>query len=369
MNVTISYDSGESNLIDDIKSLEYTSKKKTKKTKFIVDDDNSENILSLAKSKKKKGKKKKKKLIEDDEFLKVDDTDDNEEKDPYTIDNSLIDIDEIFGVDEEDDIDSEIINEQKKGYKKNKSSENEYKKEFAEELTLLYNLLDETTKFGKVLDKQVDGLKSTKTRGMSKYTTDLITTALSCKTNKLQIIKEISSVKKTIADLKIKADGKNKPDANGGGQASAEVLASNYLQGIIKYGRNNFVTNLKKDSEPDTDDPYLAEYLPDKEMLLNNVDYDDLIDDRLDNEDNPFRSEEGSKYIEYENRGVKIIIKYCIDTGDWEFAAVDRDNQQVYDYPLPHREDVGKVKFSDDGRFATDGKGRSYKVIEYYSPD
>ena len=49
-------------------------------------------------------------------------------------------------------------------------------------------------------------MRGQKVRGVNKYANDLAELVLTSKQNKLNILKEISSVKKSIADLKIKAD-------------------------------------------------------------------------------------------------------------------------------------------------------------------
>lgn len=350
-------------LISGIKSL-----KKSKNNTF----NNTDEVFTLSSlSKKKKGKKKKKIKNELIKNGKVIDDNVDEKETEMILDEDLIDVDNLLS-DDEDDIDDDIIDEQRHGYNKLKKESNPYKKEFAEELTLLYNLLDESSKFGKKLDKMFEGMEKSKTRGINKYVNDLILSILSSKSNKLQILKEISGVKKSIIDLKIKSDSKEKTNS---GQQSSEMLASNYFKNVLKYGRNNFIRDFKnKDDYDDYDET---------DELINNIEkskyedysdeemdeYNDIIDNRLDEEGNPYRSDEGSKYIEYEKRGVKIFIKKCIDTGDWEFVALDKYQQQIFDYPLPSRKSAGKVKFSEDGKYCSDDKGRTYKVIEYYLPD
>jgi hypothetical protein len=333
-------------------------------------------ILSSIGGKKKKKDKKKKKKDNGLGFLGLEDVDMSQPEDDYSFvqDDNLIDIDAILNRedDDEDDTGEMIIDEQKRSYEKRKKDENPFKKEFAEELTLLYELLDDMNKLSKELDKKYKTLEGSKVRGVSKYTNDHVINMLSAKTSKLQIIKEINNLKKVIADLKIKQDGK----INGGAAGSAEsvdVLASKYFQNVLKFGRNNFVKEFggsgsRNEVDDDVDDLVLqiennkAGYNPDEEE-----DFQRLIDERLDSENNPFRSNAGTKYIEHENRGVKIVIKRCIDTNDWEFIALDKDNIQVYDYPVPNRREVGKVKFNDN--YATDERGRSYKVIEYFLPE
>ena len=192
-------------------------------------------------------------------------------------------------------------------------------------------------------------------------------TVLASKVNKLSVIKEIANVKKIVTDFKFKVDAKTK-EAEGGN--SNDRLASAYLSKIISHGRGNFIRDYGNTKEDEGLDP--RELLGNLRGMSDNDEdtdrYDQMIQDRLDGMDRPFRSEAGNKYIEYENRGVQIYIKKCIDTGEWHFIALDRDSQQINDYPIPTKRDVGKIKFSNDGNYATDVSGRAYKVIEWYSP-
>jgi len=359
-------------MIDQIESLQI----KPSKPKYYDDDDSlTDDSIIFSKPKKEKNKKKKDKkkgkrsiLEEASEFDIVDQDDDGDEEND---DDALLDIEDIIREREDTEIDDDIINEQKNGYSKLKKQDNVYKKEFAEELTLLYNLLDETGKFGKDLEKELKSLKSSRSRGVSKYTNDLAELVLSSKQNKLNILKEITSVKKTIADLKIKAEGKEK---NKDGDNSPERLASAYFKNILSSGRSNFINNYTNgDDENEYDDMIdRIEKMKDTGSYIDDGDNTDMYDKRLEErlaEGNPFRSEAGTKYIEYENSGVKVNIKKCIDTGEWEFVAIDKHNQQINDYPLPSKRSAGRMRFSEDGSYATDEKGIMYSVIEYYLPD
>ena len=257
----------------------------------------------------------------DDEF------DQEEEED------SLLDIDNIFLGQMDDDDGEEIIDEQKRNYKKLKKDENDFKKEFAEELTLLYKLLDETSQFGKSLEKDLSAIKGNKVRGVSKYTNDLAELVLSSKQNKLNILKEITGLKKTIADLKIKSEAKAK--ANETGNNSPEYLASAYFKNILSHGRNNFINVMGADGSKSDDDDY--DMMAERINAIKNDDYDDeysnddrynaIIESRLENTINPYRSDDGNKYIEYEQRGVKLYVKKCVDTGEWEFVDIDKNHQ------------------------------------------
>lgn len=354
-------------LISDLKSLTMPSKSMMRDNPF-EDEVSLNSIVKKNKKKKKEKKKDKKKKNPDIELIDDIDPDlaDSDEQGGF----DLIDLEELLNDEREQDIEGDIVGFQKNNYDKLKKGENPYKKEFAEELTLLYNLLDDVTKYGKKLEKKYDSMENAKTRGVSKYTMELANSILQGKTSKLQIIKEIASIKKTIADLKIKADGKNnKNDANGG--MSNDALAVSYLQNIIKHGRTSFVNALTKGPEVNDDDDQIEiegwdmDSNPD---AFNYDNYQSTIEERLAKEKNVYRdSPEGDKYIEYEHMGVKLYIKRCIDTGDWEMVALDKNQQQIYDYPIPDASSLGKMKFTDDGAYASDKFGRTYKVIEYIS--
>lgn len=354
-------------MIDKIESL----KKPIERTKIDTDTSLSDDDIIFSKPKKPKKKKEKKKpkrsLLEEASDFDIIDIDSDDEEDDV-----LLDIEEIIREREDGEIDEDIISEQKHGYKKLKKQDNAFKKEFAEELTLLYNLLDETGKFGKELEKELKSLKGSRARGVSKYTNDLAELVLSSKQNKLNILKEISSVKKTIADLKIKAEGKEK---NKGDDNNPEKLASAYFKNILSSGRSNFINNYTTSGDDDNEYDNMIDRI---EMMKNTGNYvadedkEDIFNKRLEErlmEGNPYRSDEGTKYIEYENSGVKICVKKCIDTGEWEFIALDKHNQQIFDYPLPSKRSVGKMRFSEDGSYVTDERGIMYNVIEYYLPD
>ena len=265
-----------------------------------------------------------------------------------------------------EEISERLTKKGKRSYDKYKEDENEFKKEFAEELTMLYDLLDDANKFSKKLNKKYDSIDGSKAKGTSKYLNDLIASVLTSNTNKLQIIKEITNLKKTIQELKIKSDGKY---AKMGGDGSIEDQANSFFSNIMSVGRNNFVSALNGDPDihfmnpeySNDEDIEYANSLPDAHEALH-----DMISERLSNE-GLNRSIEADKYILYENLKPELVILYCVLDNSWEIIAQDKDGQRILDYPVPTKKDLGKMKFSTDRKFATDSYGRSYKVIEKYA--
>lgn len=265
---------------------------------------------------------------------------------------------------QEDDVTGRLSRKGKRSYNSLKESKNEYKKEFAEEMTMLNDLLEEANKFSKKLDKKYDAIEGSKTKGMSKYTNDLIQSILTAKSTKLQIVKEMTSLKKTIIDLQIK-EGKRLGAEDG--DESITSSANSYFREIMKVGRKDFIDTLE-DFRPSvsTSDSILEEIEYANKMSEQNNELNERIAKRLE-ENGTNRSEEGSKYILYENMNVELKIKFNVMNNEWKVVAINDQGQEIMDYPTPTKADLGKVKFSSDNKFATDKYGRSYKVIEIYS--
>lgn len=312
---------------------------------------------SISKKNKKKNKKKKKKHSEG--IKEILDIIPVEESEPEEENLDFVDVDELLhrGLHKEDDIAAEIIGTQSRNYKKLKKDENPFKKEFAEELTLLYNLLNEADKNNKMLEKQYKEMTTSKTRGVSKYSTDLAATIQQATSTRLHIIKEIVATKKTMADLKIKVDAKSKDSESASNQ---DTLASAYLNKIMGVGRTEFI-NATKNNVSEQLESIGWDTSDDNTIYRDQI--NDIISERVD-ESGLYTDTEGDKYIQYEHLDVRQVIKRNLDTGDWEMIALDKHEQQIFDYPVPDKDDLTPVKFTDDGSYATDKFGRSYPVIE-----
>lgn len=368
IEITIGEEDEPKSLVSELEEFDLSAKPLLKATKKV--------------EKKKEKKKKKSALSEalNDSLTMADPTKEIESKveEVDVIDYYSIIRDEFEDSlnDNNDDDFYEIISEKKGSRKKDNDG---YKKEFAENIDLLYNLLKNARDFESKIEKKYDSLDNGgKVRGVSKYTTDLANAVIQARNNTLSIIKEINSVKKTAVDLQIKADSK-KNDANA--NQSNDLIASTFLSNIMNnYGRGNMIKDLMgggssmsmvdDDDEDEIVNEMIASLKGDDGLSKYKHDtYMDRIGERLENEDNPYRSQEANSYIQFEHLEPKILVKLCIDTGDYKFIAVDKDNQEIYGYPIPDKSSIGKLSFSNDNNYATDSKGRSYKVISYFSGD
>lgn len=382
-------------VLDDLRALKEVRNKY--KAPEISEDDSAPvfSMSQLKKANKGNKKKKKKKTIDSSELglmsnINVSlgdstDSDDTQEQEgPVAVirEGGFLSS-EILDDDYDDySITDKVLRDTKKNHKKNKKKDNDYEKQFADELAILYELLDEIALFGKGLEKKYKGIESSKVRGVSKYTNDLILSIITSKKSKLDVIKEITSIKKTIADLTLKAAKENK-EKDAGATTTREELAASYLSRIYRQGLSEVRRNLEEGGGTYNLDDQTSGYEYDdnsseqisRESFMSNMDEEDdeilfdRIRDRLDTEKNPFRSPDADAYIKYENSGVVIKVKKCVDNGEWEFIAIDKWGNILDDYPTPTKRTAGKMKWSSDGNLVTDSRGISYKVIEYYSDD
>ncbi|MDD3172123.1 MAG: hypothetical protein PHF63_00390 [Herbinix sp.] len=343
---------------------EYTPKVSTLFSQLKEFDDIKNDVLMQddlkvipEKNEKEKKKKKKKK----DRFSKIfDDMGDDEE---LTSSSSYLPMISAKDLSEFDNLGkafaknnygpaNDLIDKESNAYSKNKASSNKYKKEFAEEHAILYNQLKELSGFEKDVEAKYKELMSNKIRGQSKFSSDILISLIQLKNLKLSTTKSIIDLKKTIQDLVLKETNQNARNAAKSSETSnSELAASTFLKTILNHGRNDVISQLNNQSS--FTDSINAGYDDDS--------IDSIISERTASYG---RSEAADKYIEYEKRNVKIKIKRCVETGDWDFVAVDDEGCEIPDYPKP---DITKMSFSQDSTFATDEYGRSYNVLNYYN--
>lgn len=232
-----------------------------------------------------------------------------------------------------------------------KNSENEFRKEFNDDIALLYDLLESLKSLDNDLSVKFDQIAGKNVRGISKYVIDLAAQLLNCKSNQANVIRQITMIKESAEKLKI-SNEKNHPDNNGN---NIEFTASAILNRIMSGGRKNFIDQLdsgsysiSSDIQPSYDDEFA-----------------DQITNGLSGVENE-QSEELNKYVKYQSLEPKIMIEKNIDSGDWRFIAMGKDEQEIDDYPLPEKDDLG-ITFTDDGEYGTDKYGRRYKVISTFS--
>lgn len=384
-----------SSLIEELSSLKGFGKGANKSSKGKIKLDSDKPKKKKKDKKKKDDKDKKPKIGLDLDLISDTVTNENGETVKEFKLGIDIDIDKLAEKFEDSEVD-DMISKEKGKYSKRRKDKNAFKKEFAEESTLLYNLYDEVGQIVKTLEKTVKGSDRRGTgASLGKNYNDSVSNLLQAKSTQMQLVDKMIGIKKTMADLKFKEDAARAK--SGEGENKYEHAAAAFIQQTMQMGRNNFLSANRGTTRPsfvvdaydegdrglptDDNDPGFDD--EDSEDLKNYrrqtiLDFQDVtpgytseeeadirqaIADRLDREGNQFRSESGNAFIAMEKKGVEIIISRDIDSDDFEFIAMDKDGEVVHGYPLP--QNYGTIKFN--GPVATDRYGESYRVREYSS--
>lgn len=244
----------------------------------------------------------------------------------------------------------DIFDENKKKKKKKKHKDGEPKdhsEDFERELALLQDLLKDQTILSRSLQARYDILDKQKSsaRGVGKFTTDLVTVLNSARKLQEETIDKIIGTKKTIAELNMKEKEKFGKAALAEGSDLSQVTAR-YLKTIL----NTDVGNAGNSG-------YDVEYVDDPDAVA-----DDLFDDIEDIDGYVKRDDTANKYIQFENRNIRVQVKTDRDLSYKEFIAIDQDTgEEVPDYPLPGTLDSVNVNIST--MMATDKFGQKYNVI------
>ena len=294
--------------------------------------------------KKEKKKKKKSKLYSEIDNILDDDSDTGD-------DDMFIAMGFKSKKKDEEDVDGDIFDVKDKKDKKLKNIEAKFKPEIAN----LQKLLKENENLSKSIKAILDPIFTSKARIPYKTLVDLITAYNVTNSNKMQNIKEMGNLKKSIIDLKFKADAKEKS----GEEMQMDQYGSQLFDQLFKLGRKNVIDQVNE-YQPAMDDNIIGQY--------DNRSIDEVMNERLSSENNEagssFRSEDGSKYIQYESLQPELCIQKSFSTGDLEVVAISRDGVVIDDYPVPDIEQLGKLTFNSESNTCSDQTGRIFKVIE-----
>ena len=229
----------------------------------------------------------------------------------------------------------EITGEFKKKKKKKKGDSHDYQKDFAPELAILRGLLKEQDAFTDSLQRQYDTIEKQKgsSRGISKFSTDLIANINQARSTSLSILKEINSTKKTIHDLTMKERKDfGRKDEEGATDHAAE--SASFMRSLIKNRRDEIGV-----PEQTSNDIEISEVGSEESLL------DDITP-------NP--------YVKFENKNITVYVKVDSNTGAYSFVAIDGDGNECDDYPLPS---MSKLSVNPDTQTAIDPFGRKYPIM------
>ena len=229
----------------------------------------------------------------------------------------------------------------KKKKKKEKEGPKDYYDDFAPEIGLMRNMLEDATKFTDSLQKRYYALESTKSsaRGVGKFTTDLISSINQSRSVSSQLLNNITSLKKSIADLNMK-ERKEAAAANGGDGEDLSNFSASFLRKLIQQDRSDAA--MYGDAIPISGDE------------------DDIFDNISELLADNGRSDEVDKYLKYENRNVELVAYVDPDTDAYEIKAIAEDGEELYDYPIP---EVERMDINHSTEIATDEYHTRYRII------
>lgn len=237
-------------------------------------------------------------------------------------------------------LDPDEMGAKKKKKKKKKGDVTDYDEKFSPELSLLRGLLRDQTTFVNSAQRNYNSMQTQKSssRGVGKYTTDLMNSINTGRALAKDLIKEIIGTKKTIAELSMKEREKI-AKAMGVDSDGLTSWSSSVLKTITSKDRAAIEQEIGGIEELDSDDDLFA-----------------AIDDQIGGNS----SDESQRYLKYENLHPQVRAKYVQQTGDTEFYAVTEDGDMIEDYPVPTAGTKLDVNLSTG--IGTDEFGRKFPV-------
>ena len=228
----------------------------------------------------------------------------------------------------------------KKKKKKEKEGPKDYNVEFEPEMALIKNLLADQNRFVDSLQKRYDILESTKSsaRGVGKFTTDLISAISQSRGISRQLVTDMVSLKKTIADLNMKEKKENAAALDGGDDLNN--FSATFLKNLISKGKA---------------DAFI--YGDDAPVEGTDSDIFSNISEELADSD---RSPDIDTYLKYESRDVKLVAYVNKETDEWELKAVASDGEILDDYPIPY---IDHMEINRSTELASDVFHTKYPIV------
>lgn len=303
----------------------------------------------------------------------------------------LLDLDEV--------VDSDLNQYGQFKKKVEKESDEFYESRFNGSLILLREILKQVNDQITTTDISLDDLKNSRARGSQTAMTAQTSNMASFLGLKLNIIKEITGVNKTVSDFELKRL-KELGGADAGG-ANEDYMMNEILKKVMnddnigtgdvkpkkKKKKDKKEEKKEKKSKKDLDEAEFVndiisgetEYSDliddddelsfgydeeDDDFEVDNDEIDELLDDRIDEliEDGELEFSETEMAFKYEGDARIVIVKNP-QNERWRFAALDDEDEEIVDYPLPTKKAVGRVTFDREKGIAKDSLGKIYEIF------
>lgn len=257
-------------------------------------------------------------------------------------------IDELFNSDEDDDLKNQLIGFGRKYARSTVSEEEgEISKAFAPQINALNKLMDDLSNDRKLVQKDIDMIRSSRTGRNFKTLSELLETKTSMHTTTLQAIKEISNIKKAQFDLTLKSK-KEKNDA-----VDDSTTANLAVQRLLGFGHDNLLSTVGGRAASS------GAIYTDVDGNITSVENE--LDSNYEPPLNENPNEDGDIFLKYEGRDPHYIL-ICREDGSKDIITEDCDGNILYDYPTPRNITDLSFKINSELHTATDQYNRVYEV-------
>lgn len=365
-------------------------------------------IIGRGKSSKERAKEEKKKRKKEEKKEKK--KKDKEKKKYKKKEKGMIDLDDLY---------EDMTVRRRKAEKNN---EDFYTTRFGGSMVLLRELMKQVN--GQLVNNISiqDELKGMRVRGGLNALTTQSANINSLLSTKLNVVKEINSINKTVSDLELKRLKDQGGAAGAEGAMSEDYLMNEIYSKVInskdtdrvkggssddKKSKKKGKKSKKKSNDIDIDeidDDHLYTSIMDERINGDETDYiDDAYEDIEEDEAIKYMEQEEEKESKrfnsdeyddpdealearlealmeegeiefsdteraFEHEGsVELIVIKNPDNERWRFAAINPDGDELYDYPLPDKKAVGRMTFDRQTGTAKDKLNNVYK-LEYEIP-
>ena len=245
----------------------------------------------------------------------------------------------------------EDITDEERNYYRRKNDGDKFDDLFKKEHSMLNDILGDIQKRSKLINNRINSMGGKGSYGVSKTFVELVEAGTSMDTTKLQIIKAMADLKKTATDLRLKEQKANPDD---GVTETKDTVADRFYKSIISGGSRKFI-------ESSMAQHYNTGYSASNPGSFNIS--QPIESTRTYSEPISVDEVDAHGYIRNELRNVDICIHRYPD-GRLEFAAIDANGEQVYDYELPNDYLLETIDIKPMSKYGYDEYQRKYRVID-----
>ena len=341
---------GELSIDSYLQDSGYKSKKKSKKSKKqktyeYLFGDSEDSYRPKDRRKVDEIMETTKKLVQSAQLASADEFDD------------FLDDESLFSAEEDAEMRNNLISLGRKYARDSSVSKesSEITKTFADSEKRLKALYEELDKDKLSLQKDIERMRVPGRGGKS--LADMISVKNSMQSTQLSIVKEVNALRKSIFDMRQKEAARKESENAGNNDINANTLQSIFSSsrsGLVNsMGGYGGVSGARNDNESDYG-VMVSDEMDDEEIQRRYFNDDNTSSTSTDND--------GSKFLQYEDRGVEYVLLVDSDDRVQGVIAEDRDGTLIPDYPLPSNIEGLNFEIDHTAKMATDNLHRNYHV-------